>query len=133
MAFVIQNAGPTALGSGGQFLGYGPIAKSVAVKFDLYNNAGEGPDSTGMYTQGATPTVPALDMRSSGVNLHSGDVFNVHMTYDGTTLSMTITDATTNQRFSGSWSVDIPSTVERRPPTWASLQERGERPRFRTC
>ena len=111
MAFVIQNAGTSALGSGGEFLGYSPIGTSIAVKFDLYNNAGEGPDSTGLYVQGATPTVPALDMRSSGVNLHSGDVFNVHMSYDGTTLSMTITDATTQQTFSASWTIDIPGTV----------------------
>src|SRR5262249_45887297 len=46
--FCIQGAGNTALGSTGGGLGYGPdptfggagIAKSVAVKFDLYNNMG---------------------------------------------------------------------------------------------
>jgi hypothetical protein len=30
-----------------------------------------------------------------GVNLHSGDVFLVQMNYDGMTLTLTITDATT--------------------------------------
>jgi hypothetical protein len=88
-----------------------PIAKSVAVKFDLYNNAGEGVDSTGSYTNGASPTTPALDMTSSGVNLHSGDVFNVHVTYDGTTLTWTITDATTGKTFTASAAVNIPSLV----------------------
>jgi hypothetical protein len=120
MTFTIQGTGPTALGPTGGGLGYGPdtpggppgIGKSVAVKFDLYNNAGEGTDSTGMYTNGVSPTTPALDMTSSGVNLHSGDVFNVHMTYDGTTLKMTITDAVTQtQNFSASWPINIPSTV----------------------
>jgi hypothetical protein len=36
--FTIQGVGPTALGSVGEALGYAPIANSVAVKFDLYNN-----------------------------------------------------------------------------------------------
>jgi hypothetical protein len=83
----------------------------VAVKFDLYNNAGEGYDSTGLYVNGAVPYVPALDMSSSGVNLHSGDIFNVHMVYGGTTLSMQITDATTLATFGTSWTIDIPGTI----------------------
>ena len=66
---------------------------SVAVKFDLYNNNGEGVDSTGLYTNGAWPTTPAVDMTASGVNLHSGDPFHVHISYDGTNLTMTITDS----------------------------------------
>ena len=74
-------------------------AKSVAVKFDLYSNNGEGPDSTGLYLNGASPTTPAVDMTGSGIDLHSGDIFRVHMTYDGTNLAMTITDATTAATF----------------------------------
>ena len=59
--FTIQGAGPTALGGDGGSLGYGPnpnrgtmggIAKSVAIKFDIYSNTGEGTDSTGMFTNG---------------------------------------------------------------------------------
>jgi Cu/Ag efflux protein CusF len=114
--FTIQSSGDTVLGPAGAGLGYGysgstAFPNSVAVKFDLYNNAGEGNDSTGMYTDGATPTVPAVDMTSSGVNLHSGDVMNVTMTYNGTTLAWTITDATTGATFSTSATVNIPSLV----------------------
>jgi hypothetical protein len=122
--FTIQGVGATAVGPSGGGLGYGPdnvtnpssspntpIAKSVAVKFDLYSNAGEGPDSTGSYTNGASPTTPAMDMTSSGVNLHSGDVFNVHITYNGTTLTWTITDATTAKTFTASAAVNIPSVI----------------------
>jgi Legume lectin domain/Chitobiase/beta-hexosaminidase C-terminal domain len=118
--FTIQGVGATALGPSGGGLGYGPdtpggtpgIANSVAVKFDIYSNAGEGTDSTGLYTDGASPTTPALDMTSSGVTLLSGDVFNVHATYDGTTLTMTITDATNaSQTFTASWTINIPGTV----------------------
>jgi Legume lectin domain/Chitobiase/beta-hexosaminidase C-terminal domain len=118
-AFVIQNAGLTALGPLGGGLGYGPdapggtpgIPTSVAVKFDLYNNAGEGTNSTGLYTDGASPTTPATTL-AGGVNLHSGDVFNAHVTYNGTTLTLTITDATTpTETFTTSWTVNIPATV----------------------
>jgi hypothetical protein len=122
MAFVIQNNGVTALGPGGGGLGYGPAAagatayagmsKGVAVKFDLYSNSGEGINSTGLYTGGASPTTPAIDMTSSGVNLHSGDVFNVQMSYNGTTLTMTITDASNSaQTFTTSWAVNLPTAM----------------------
>ncbi len=108
-----------ALGSSGGGLGFGPnssqsavIPTSVAVKFDLYSNAGEGPDSTGLYTNGASPTVPAVNMTSSGVNLHSGDIFQVHMSYNGTNLAMTITDISTENTFSQTFqNINIPGTV----------------------
>jgi hypothetical protein len=46
------------------------------------------------------------------VNLHSGDPFRVHLTYDGTTLSMTITDVTVPaDTFTIAWTVNIPATV----------------------
>ena len=111
MTFVIQNGAATSLGEAGEYLGYGEIGNSVAVKFDIFNNAGEGTDSTGMYVNGATPTVPAVDMTSSGVVLLSGDVMNVQLSYNGTTLSLSITDATTNAKFTTSWTVNIPTTV----------------------
>src|SRR5579862_8071445 len=115
-AFVIQGGTSTALGPSGGGLGYGAsggggIPNSMAVKFDLYNNNGEGPDSTGLYVNGAAPTVPALDMTSSGVNLHTTDIFNVQMSYDGSNLTMTITDATTNATFTHTWAINIPGTV----------------------
>ena len=117
--FTIQGNGPSALGPTGGGLGYGPdhaggaggIGKSVAVKFDLYNNAGEGKNSTGLYTNGATPTLPAIDLTNTGIDLHSGDTMSVHMTYNGTTLAMTITDTVTNAAYSTSWPVNIPSLV----------------------
>ncbi len=112
MTFTIQGNSTAALGASGGNLGYATtIGKSVAVKFDLYSNSGEGADSTGLYLNGASPTIPAVDMTGSGIDLHSGDVFKVHMSYDGTNLAMTITDATTNATFTHTWAVDIPGTV----------------------
>ena len=51
----------------------------MAVKFDLYDNAGEGADSTGFYTDGAAPMMPAMDLTPSGVDLHSGDTMAVKL------------------------------------------------------
>jgi Chitobiase/beta-hexosaminidase C-terminal domain/Legume lectin domain len=109
--FTIQNVGPTALGGSAGALGYAPIAKSVAIKFDLYNNAGEGTDSTGVYTDGASPTVPAVDMTSSGVILGSGDGMLANVTYDGTTLTMVLTDTVTTDTFTLTKTINIPSIV----------------------
>jgi len=111
MTFAIQNNNNTIVGASAGNLGYGYIPHSIAIKFDLFNNQGEGPDSTGLYTDGTSPMVPAIDMTSSGVNLHSDDTMAVHIVYDGTTLTMTITDNVTGASFSNSWAINIPTTV----------------------
>jgi Legume lectin domain/Chitobiase/beta-hexosaminidase C-terminal domain len=117
--FAIQNAGVAAVGPGGSGLGYGAshpgtaagIGRSVAVKFDLYNNDGESADSTGFYTNGASPTVPATDMTASGVKLNSGHVMHAHITYDGTNLTLVLTDTVTSASFTQSAAINIPSIV----------------------
>ncbi len=112
MTFTIQGVSNTALGSTGSGLGYAGIAKSVAVKFDLYSNSGEGPDSTGLFINGAQPTsVGSIDLTGTGIDLHSGHVFNVGMNYNGTTLQVTITDTTTLATATQSYNVNIPSIV----------------------
>ncbi len=119
MTFTIQNLGPTALGPSGSGLGYGApkpglaggLAHSVAIKFDLYSNLGEGTDSTGVYINGASPTIPAVDMTPSGVLLRSGHVMKAHVSYDGTTLAMTLLDTVTGQSFSFSKLIDIPQAI----------------------
>jgi hypothetical protein len=66
-------------------LGYGVasyiagIPNSVVVKFNLYNNGED--NSTGLYTDGEVPNVPATAI-GGGVSLHSGDVLQAHMVYD---------------------------------------------------
>jgi uncharacterized glyoxalase superfamily protein PhnB len=111
MTFTIQNMGLNAHGGIGGALAYQGIKPSVAVKFDTFNNAGEGVNSTGFYTNGAAPTIPALDLTPSGVNLHSGHVMHAHLTYDGTTLTLTLTDTVTNATFTASQAINIPATV----------------------
>ncbi|HKF25289.1 MAG TPA: hypothetical protein VKB24_04915, partial [Candidatus Acidoferrum sp.] len=120
IAFVLQNVAATAVGPVGGGLGYGPglagqtgggIGNSVAIKFDLYSNSGEGANSTGLYTNGASPTTPAVDLTPSGLNLHLGDVMRAHVTYDGTTLVLTISDTASGTSFSNSWTINIATTI----------------------
>ena len=109
--FTLQNDGPDALGGIGGSLGYRGIPTSVAIKFDLYNNLGEGPDSTGLYTDGATPAIPSVNLTGTGIDLHSSDAFRAHVTYDGLNLTMTLTDTKTSAIWSRSWPINIPATV----------------------
>jgi hypothetical protein len=106
--FVIQNVGTTALGAKAGGLGFAGLYPSMGVKFDLYNQ-GDGTNTTGLYVSGDSPSLPATPM--TGVNILSGDVFNVTMYYNGTTLTMTITDATAGGTFTTSWPINIPTTV----------------------
>jgi hypothetical protein len=117
--FALQANDTAAIGVLGGGLGYGPvlltdppgIPHSLAIKFDLYNNNGEGINSTGLYVNGVSPSTPADDLTPSGVDLHSGDLFAVHMTYDGTSLILTITDTVTNAVFTKTYTIDIPATL----------------------
>jgi len=113
--FTIQNAGPTALGGDGGGLGFSGVPNSVAMKFDLYDDAGEGANSTGLFTFGNMPAVPSLNLSITGINLHSGDPMNVHMTYDtansGGELTMNVTDLKSGATWSNSFAVDIAGTV----------------------
>lgn len=115
--FVIQANGPNAVGGVGGALGYGydgatnGIPNSVAIKFDVFDNEGEGSDSTGLFVNGSRPLKPSLDLSRAGIDLRSGDTMQVHLSYDGATLSMTITDGVTYSTYSTSFSVDIPGTV----------------------
>ena len=117
LTFVFQNAGPTALGEAGSGLGYAGIGQSVAVKFDLVDNAGEGTDSVGVFTNGATPTTPADSFVTQypfklGVQLNSGDRFQATLTYSGGTLLLELLDLDSYARtFTKAYAVDIPAIV----------------------
>jgi hypothetical protein len=114
--FTIQNVGPKAMGQLGAALGYsststGAITKSVAVKFDIHNNAGEGNDSTGVYTNGAMPTLPAVNLGPTGITLASGDTIAAQIAYDGTTLTLTLNDVVVGRTFVYSTPINIPQIV----------------------
>jgi len=111
--FTVQGVGPKALGAGGAGLGYDNVGSSVALKFYLDTITGVGSESTGLFTDGAPPFTAAgsINLVPSGVNLHSGDLMKVHLVYNGTTLTMTLTDTATNASFTQAFTINIPSTV----------------------
>lgn len=121
ITFTIQGSSPAALGAAGGGLGYGAgllngtpgILNSLAIKFDLASNYGEGNNSTGLYLNGVSPTIPGfINLDSSGIDLNSQHVFVVTITYDGSTLSVEITDTETNASVGQSYQdIDIPSIV----------------------
>jgi hypothetical protein len=110
--FTIQRQAPTALGANGGGLGYQGIPTSAAIKFDLFNNQGEGNDSTGLYFNGAPPTVPAVDLTNTGINLHSGDLFDGRIDYDGSALTLRIDDDNTGAQVLVQFlNVNIPAAI----------------------
>jgi serine/threonine-protein kinase len=120
LTFLMHNAGTNAVGPPGGGLGYGParsgtsdrgIRRSVAVKFDYWNNEGEGDSSTGLYIDGASPTTPASNLGDDGIDLRTDHVFRVQMTYDLDRLRVKITDEVTRAWASQSYKVDIPRAV----------------------
>jgi Legume lectin domain/Bacterial lectin len=115
LTFVFQNAGPTAVGVAGGGLGYEGIGQSVAVKFDLVDNAGEGTDSVGVFTGGAAPTVPAdtfvPDPSNSGLKFNNGQVFQADLSYSGGILLLNVRDTVSGQQFTKTYKVNIPAAV----------------------
>jgi hypothetical protein len=139
MAFVIQNqppasagnavsgvtGGPFALSNGSMGMGFGGngitnaggnlttaetlgLANSVAVIFAPINGSGS---YTGLFTNGVVPTTAAAVDMSGSLNLQSGHSMNVQLTYDGTMLTVSVTDAVTAANFTKSFPVDIPTVV----------------------
>jgi sugar lactone lactonase YvrE len=118
LTFVLQNAGPAALGRAGSGLGYEGIPRSVAVKFDLVDNAGEGPQSVGVFTGGATPTVPADRLPApppgqgnGGLILNTAHVFRADLTYAAGVLTLRLWDTVTGHGAAWRYAVDIPAAV----------------------
>jgi beta-glucanase (GH16 family) len=107
--FAVQNDadGTAARGGLGGNLGYVGVKRSVAVFFRLYPSA----NLVGQYVNGTVTDSISLD--GSGIDLHSGALYDTVLTYDGTALSVTITDlANPDTTFTTTFSsVDIPATV----------------------
>ena len=112
--FCIQSEDATAVGGAAGDLGYQGIPKSVAVKFDLWSNDGEGPNSTGVYRNGDKPTNPgAIDLTPSGIDLHSGRTYDATIEYKTKKLTLSIVDIQDKaKRFSHTFDVDVPATVQ---------------------
>jgi len=110
--FALAGSNYPFTGTAGGGLGYQGLTNSVAIKFDLVDNAGEGSNSVGVYTGGATPSMPGVSLDGSGINLHSGHVFRADIAYDGADLALTLTDiAVPDRTWTGHFAVDIPGAL----------------------
>jgi hypothetical protein len=111
--FTIQNGshGLSSIGGNGSGLGYEFITNSVAIAFNLYTSGVTNAESVGIYTGGISPQGNAINLAGTGVNLHSGDAFHVHIVYSGTTLLLTLTDKVTAATVTEAFTVNIPSSV----------------------
>ncbi len=111
-AFVLQNdpRGPTALGAGGGGLGYGGITPSAALEFNLYGPNAPSATSSGINFQiNGAVGVPYVD--STPVNPAGGNPIDVIVRYDGTTLSLTLTDTVALVSFSTNYVADLPTLL----------------------
>lgn len=114
--FTMQGDFPTALGGNGGELGYYGILNSLGVRFDYnFNNYGEGLNATGLFTTGAALPSFAwqnVDLTTSGIDLRNTNPKSATLSYDGTALTETITDLTTSQSFSHTYTpIDIASFI----------------------
>jgi outer membrane protein assembly factor BamB len=108
ISFIVQSSGPKALGGNGQGLGYSGIPGSIGVKFDLYEDA----NTTGLFMNGARLRGEgSVALKPSKIDLTSGHVFRVEMSYDGTHLRVTLTDTQTQASHTQEYGVDIPAQV----------------------
>ncbi|HXJ41651.1 MAG TPA: hypothetical protein VNH18_20415, partial [Bryobacteraceae bacterium] len=60
---------------------------------------------------GASPTIPSVDLHTSGVNLSSGDTISAHLAYDGTYLYLTLKDPVSNNVFVGRFAINIAQSL----------------------
>jgi hypothetical protein len=112
VTFAIQGNGPSAMGDVADGLGYSGISTSVAVKFDISDDGGGADGTTGLYVDGASPMgAGSIDLVGTGINLHTGDILDVAMSYDGAALAVTISDASTGASASQKYAVDIAGRV----------------------
>jgi hypothetical protein len=93
---------------------------SVAIKFDTTNQNGSAyvgsvRGSTGLYIDGGpaigSGAVPENNLVAQGINLQAADVMDAHITYDGSILTMVLTDTNSGKSARISWPVNIPAVV----------------------
>src|SRR5262249_38240400 len=113
ITFVIQADSATALGGGLGGMGYQTIGNSVASKLDTLQNPGDPSDSsTGLYQNGAAPSGGLDTEVNDGPLIDSQATKLVTLSYDGTTLTETITNTLdTAEVFTTSYAINIPAVI----------------------
>jgi len=109
--FTLQADGPNVVGTDGGGLGYRTIPHSMAIKFDLHNDLGEGPNSVGLYFNGAYPALPSIDLTPSGINLHSGHIMRALITYEPHFVTLNLIDTVTSKTFTHTFNLPAVSPI----------------------
>jgi hypothetical protein len=93
------------------------ILNSIAVTFDWYTGIGNNnakPRSSVSLNVNGGPNggiCPVLDTNPTGVNFKNGNVVAGKIVYDGTILTLTLVDQTTNDTLQWSWPINIQACV----------------------
>jgi hypothetical protein len=106
VSFTLQNQGLSALGSEGSGLGVAGITPSAEVVFNVFNGHTIGTNFT---TNGSNPGNTYL--ATGAVDISSGDPIKVSLSYDGSTLSETLTDLKSSATFNTSYTTDLASVL----------------------
>lgn len=110
MTFTLQTDNLRAVGDIGGALGYGsyytPVAMphSFALALSISNN------QTGISTGGTPPRTPYYGI-VGGVDLGLGHPIDVDLSYDGTTLTESLIDASSGATYVHTYAVDIPAAI----------------------
>lgn len=119
----VLSAGSSGLGGAGGGIGYGGVGNSVAVEFDTYDNgsgAGDPNDNhVGIDTDGnlysVTTATPygqgSCDTRGGYIAdcMSNGDIWTALITYDGTNLTLALTDGNGVTQNLLNYSIDVGS------------------------
>jgi hypothetical protein len=108
ITFCIQNTGVTALGASGGAMGFGGIGKSVAISFKTYDGTATPNGYSNIVTNGgAIPVSNSI----APVTFQSTNIFKVYMTYDGTNLTVVLSDPTAGTSYTATYPINIATTV----------------------
>jgi hypothetical protein len=102
--FTLQTQGINALGSEGNGLGVSGITPSAEIEFNLFNHYTIG---TNFETDGTTTNYNP----TGAVNIASGDLIQVLLTYNGSVLTETLTDLATKDMFNTNYTTDLATVL----------------------
>jgi hypothetical protein len=106
--FTLQNSDMSAVGEGGDGLGYQGIGHSVAIAFNIGNGLTAEP-TYGVFTNGQQP---ATNNPLGSLDLRVGDVVHVTVSYDGGNLNVAVNDPNSSiDSFNGTTAINLPALL----------------------
>ncbi|MBI5691441.1 MAG: PEP-CTERM sorting domain-containing protein [Verrucomicrobia bacterium] len=90
LVFVVQRAGPTALGGGGEGMGYQGIGSSIGIEFDTFYNPGRADPNSNHIGFNAGGNVTSLATAPVSPAFDNGTKWTAWVDYNGTTLEVRV-------------------------------------------